>query len=325
MATRTSIGDVALTGSEIRAGVLNAETWPKIFEQNNKVWKNLGGCPLSEGQSGGDTCAGKLFNYFPTRRDAVLEWSDQLDTNTAHVAATKAKNATIDIASLPFLNHKELPNRPTLLAFEVTGHVMLGIIYKYNKVDPKGVVQTTTYIHILNPWNMNGSEQYLDVLVLLETKLGRKASNIIVVDVTADLEDRYETTINLQEDEKQGFCTLWVGIFANAVIPRLQELYAAVKDPTSTAIGQRQLNEKTLSIYAEVYHSLIEQREAIIAQSRQRFGEDYCSQPYSSAAAAAVNMATQAAVGKGGKRKHRRQTKRRPLFRRRRTMKRLLL
>jgi hypothetical protein len=314
---RPRVGDIPITGQEIREGILNPTTWPKIFEQNNEVWKRLGGCPLSEKKS--RECEDPKFNYFPTSKDAILEWSDLAAPDGGPVASSKAEGAVIDVAQLPYLSHRETKERPTLLAFEVTGHVMLGILY--NKAGGRG-----PEIHILNPWSMKESQQFKDVFELLKAKLGYGARKVIVVDVTSELEawvkrTKKETmTINFQVFEKQGFCTLWVGIFAGAVIPFLPMLDTSVKK--TTAISGTLLNNETLDMYYQVYDIIGKDWISRVKENIPGFNEERCT-PTASAAIAVVTLAANAAAQRrGGKRKYRRQTKRRPLFRKRWTMKR---
>ncbi len=293
------IGSVRITGRELREGVLDGETWPLIFEENNKAWKKLGGCELGKGRS---ACKNSTFNYFPTSHDAVIEWSEDEASTTKNVIATKAKDAVIDVARMPYLTHPETEKRPTLLAFEITGHVMLGVVY--------ALQSGRRAIHILNPWSLQGEASLLDVYALLRT-LGPFEKKIMIVDVVTELETRFGPTINLQEHEKVGFCTLWVGILAKAVIPRLGELQESIRQG---GIGDVQLSERTLMIYKDVYTGIIERWDAVLQESKAIFGEDKC--PTASAARAVLKLA------QAGKRKYRRQTKRRPVFRKKWTRKR---
>lgn len=301
---------------EIRAGIVNPSTWPKVFLENNKVWLSQGGCPLGIGVSKEQCKADAPFNFFPTSRDAVIEWSEEAASNIAHVASEKAEGATIDVARLPFLNHELTKLRPTLVAFEVTGHVMLGIIY--NHEGSKGPT-----IHILNPWSMTESQQFKDVFELINAKLGYEARKVIVVDVTAELEKKIKPKIiNFQAYEKQGFCTLWVGIFAWEAIPYLSRLHTSVADTIHTAVNpEQQLNESTLKLYEEIYNKIGTKWITEINKYIEKFKEFNCM-PTASAATAVVNLAILAgAARRGGKRKPRRQTKRKPLYRNRWTRK----
>lgn len=308
MSKTLDIGETRITRAELRAGILNAETWPKVFYENNKTWLKLGGCPLGVGMT--KWCNPKAaFNFFPTSQDAVLEWSEEGAADGSHVASSKAEGAVIDVAKLPFLNHKQTFLRPTLLAFEVTGHVMLGIVYQSGR-GPE--------IHILNPWSMTESQQLKDVYELINAKLGSTARKVIVVDVTNELEKRVKpSTINFQAFEKQGFCTLWVGIFARAVIPYLPELNESIKK--GGAIGDAVLNERTLRLYYTVYDTIGREWASNLSEAKQLFGEDYCM-PTAAAATAVTKLAIKSS--RAGKRKPRRQTRRRSLYRKAWTRKR---
>lgn len=302
-----TVGKIRITGKELREGILDAETWPLIFEQNDSVWEKLGGCPLGVGRS--KTCKDPKFNYFPAKHDAVIEWSEDAAPTRANVVATKAKDAVIDVARMPYLNHSETENRPTLLAFEITGHVMLGVVYP---------LKTGRAIHILNPWSLEGEDSLSDVYALLGT-LGPYQRKVVVVDVVTELTKRFGKIINLQEHEKVGFCTLWVGILAGGVIPRLSELHTSVQSDVRPSPDQ-QLNEQTLKIYGEIYRLIEDKWGVLLNKAKKEFNEGKC--PTTSAAIAALTLAQEAAKPVAGKRKPRRQTKRRSLFRRRWTMKR---
>lgn len=305
------IGNVRITGKEFREGMLDAETWPLIFQQNNERWKALGGCELSSRVS--KQCVNPIFNYFPTSKDAVIEWSEESASDVQNIAASKAEGAVIDVARMPYLNHPATKLRPTLLAFEITGHVMLGIVY--NHEGARG-----PEIHILNPWRLTSSKDSIsDVFTLVKESLKTASRNVIIVEVVSELEKKFKHEINLQEFEKQGFCTLWVGILARAVIPRLAELYDTVRDVTAVRGSEQQLNDKTLNIYNDVYSGIEQGWEAVINDAKETFGEDKCT-PTASAAKAAIELAKEAQ--KAGKRKAKRRTRRKSLYRSRWTKKR---
>jgi hypothetical protein len=309
---RKVVGKVPITGAELRAGILNGGTWPKIFEQNNEKWALLGGCELSTGKS--EECKNPTFNYFPTSKDAVIEWSEEAAPSHSSVAASKAQGAVIDVAKMPYLNHPATKLRPTLLAFEITGHVMLGIVYNY-----EGALGPT--IHILNPWRLTADKSSTsDVFTLVDTAMGKNARKVIIVDVVGELEEKFKYTINLQEFEKQGFCTLWVGILATAVIPRLTELQASVSNTKQLPGAGQQLNDATLNIYNQVYTGIEQEWMDIVKETKESFGEDVCT-PSTSAANAVYRMA-QEAQKKGGKRKAKRQTRRKRLYKSKWTKKR---
>lgn len=301
------IGKIRITGKELREGILEGETWTHIFAQNNEIWRRLGGCELGEGRS--SICRDPKFNYFPVSQDAVIEWSEDAASANPNVVATKAKDSVIDVARMPYLTHRETAKRPTLLAFEITGHVMLGVVYPLR--------EGNRAIHILNPWALEGENAMLDVYTLHDT-LSTFKRHVVVVDVVTELNKRFGTIINLQEYEKLGFCTLWVGILAGGVIPRLSDLQRTVQSARWTGSNQ-QLDETTLNIYNDIY-TLIEAKWSMkLASAKKEFNEGRC--PTTSAAMAALALAKEAAAPIAGKRKHRRQTKRMPLFRKRWTRK----
>ena len=310
--SRMMVGNVVITTAELREGVLGGNTWVKLFQQNDRVWKDMGGCPLGIGES--EKCpATTPFNYFPTQFNAILEVSEETASNTPNVVAERGKNAVIEVAKLPFLTHEETFKRPTLMVFEITGHVMLSVIYP---LEGGGRA-----IHILNPWSLTGEAPLKDVYDLLKT-LKRYERNVVVVDVVTELERRFKQQINLQEDERIGFCTLWVGILAAAVIPHLSALKESVANLKEVSGSKQQLNETTLKIYNDIYTKLKTQREKILNQAKSQYGETSCT-PTTSAAIAALTLAQLTVPAtSGGKRKYRRQTKRKPLFRRRWTSKR---
>jgi hypothetical protein len=306
------VGKVPITMARIREGVLNGDTWVAIFQQNNEVWKSLGGCPLGVGTSSECDPEKVMFNFFPTSLDAEIEWSEETESGDGHVAADPAPGAVVKVAKMPFLKHPETFKRPTLLAFEVTGHVMLGILYNY-----KGA--RGPQLHIVNPWSLKESQQLKDVYVLLETTLKKHARNVIVIDVADEIQKtRDPKVINLQEDEKIGFCTLWVGILAGRLIPHLPNLQVAVGEGPEGG----QLNLAALQIYKEVYTNLQDELTALVESSRGNYGEGKCV-PWAATAMAVKQLADRAAQAKlGGKRKYKRQTKRKPLYRRTWTKKR---
>ena len=302
-----TVGDIRITGKEFREGIIDAGTWPLIFEQNNARWKALGGCELSSGVSG--TCASATFNYFPTSKDAVIEWSDTTESTAKNVVASKAKGAVIDVARMPYLNHPQTFKRPTLLAFEVTGHVMLGIVY--NHEGGRG-----PEIHILNPWSLlEDKESVTDVFTLVKEALKSAGRKVIIVDVVGELNKKYGKEINLQQHEKVGFCTLWVGILAKGVIPYLPQLHNAVKNVKAVVGSDQQLNDETLKMYDKVYTDIETRWDTILREAKKTFGEDVCP-PTASAAEAVFKLA------RAGKRKSRRQTQRKSLYRSRWTKKR---
>jgi hypothetical protein len=292
------VGDVRITGKELREGILGADTWPLIFEQNDAKWKSLGGLELRSVGPTAPPTGTPTFNYFPRSEDAVIEWSEETSTAGRNVSAAVAEGAVIDVATMPYLNRPETYERPTLLSFEITGHVMLGIVYQ-TKRGPE--------IHILNPWDLfSNAESAKDVFRLLLESLGPSARNVIVVDVVAELERKYKRTINLQEFEKMGFCTLWVGILARGAIPYLGQLQDSIRNVGLRPGADQTLNDQTLALYSQIYTGIETRWSDVLADAKRTFGEDKCP-PTASAATAAVTLAREAMSG--GKRKYIRRRK----------------
>lgn len=313
-----TVGKKLITRAELRAGILNAETWPEVFLENNKTWLKLGGCPLGIGASRMPQCESATFNFYPTSKDAVIEYSVLNESDEGHVASSVAEGAEVEVAKMPFLGHSEMALRPTLVAFEVTGHVMLGVLIR----TARGVE-----IHILNPWSMSESQQLKDVFTLTDLKLKTKARRVLIIDVAGEVEKYRESItgkpseINLQKYEKLGFCTLWVGVIAGQLISQdLRNLQAAISGGTMV---NSSLSKAALDFYQEAYTKLELKLYDTMLGIAKTTGEMSTCMPTAAAARAIYEMAHQAAsaAGTGGKRKPRRQTKRRPLFRRRWTRK----
>jgi len=180
---------------------------------------------------------------------------------------------------------------------------MLGILYNYPGArGPE--------LHILNPWSLINSQQSKDVYVLIDTVLKKHARNVVVVDVAHEIQTRQGKTINLQEDEKVGFCTLWVGILAGRIIPDLPKLQMELGKQ-----GSGQLSGPALQIYDRVYTNLQKDLSTMVKASRQTYGEAV-STPTAATAMAVTELAKAAFLQAklGGKRKSKLQTRRR-LFR----------
>jgi hypothetical protein len=157
------------------------------------------------------------------------------------------------------------------------------------------------------------------VFALLKESLKTASRNVIIVDIVGELENKFKDEINLQEFEKKGFCTLWVGILARGVIPRLKELQVAVSDTKAVRGSKQQLNDATLNIYNQVYTDIETRWMDVVMEAKSTFGEDVCT-PSASAAKAAYVLAKKAQ--EAGKRKAKRQTRRKRLYKSKWTKKR---
>lgn len=282
-------GTVLIPRANIRAGILGETIWPKVFEENSEIWKRLGGCEITPKTP---ACpSSSLFNYFPYAQDAVLEYPEAEGVHN-HTIAVDATKEPIE-KRFPYLRRTQIKLRPTLLMFEVSGHVMLGV-YFGNKKRPE--------LHILNPWSIHGTQQERDVFTLQESAKAR----IAVVDVVGRVEEQYGTEIDLQSGEKIGYCTLWVGILASEVIKRMRDINAAVlgdKGTIAPGIG-------ALEIYKEIYSGLAAKKAGIEAQVKARLGPIFdCTDM--AAAMAVLQLATEAAAV-AGKRRTLRKRKRSP-------------
>lgn len=292
------IGNVIVTRSELRLGILSTDTWPKLFEENSALWKRLGGCEISSDDE--PMCDPKAtFNFFPSSRDAILDYPDQpaSESQAKHVVGSFQTDVAPDTLEFPSLKPSALSARPTLLVFEVSGHVML-TIYFGNKRTGK------PELHILNPWPMKGSQQFKDVYTLQEfTK-----SRITVVDIAQRLGEVYGMDVDLQENEKLGYCTLWVGILARNAIQRISELSSAVVNDRGTLAP----GAAALAIYRDIYRDLAQNKKAIETTIRTQLRGLDCKDM---AAAIAVLQLAVKSSKRGGrktyrKRKRSRRTKR---------------
>jgi hypothetical protein len=208
----------------------------------------------------------------------------------SHVASTHGPQSKIEVAKLPYLNRSAIKERPSFLIFDVTGHVIF-TIYFGNISRPE--------LHILNPWNLMEGNPVLfkDIYDLLDLKLKYKARKIAVIDVVAELEKKgYKKSINLQEYEKEGFCTLWVGVLASKVIPLLGK-------------------PLTLDVYwNQVYKPLLDE----IEEDQKKMKEKIPGINLKTVASAST--VSRLATGKGRKRKHLAKTKRKRVKWTRRTV-----
>lgn len=138
---------------------------------------------------------------------------------------------------------------------------------------------------------------FKDIYDLLDLKLKYKARKIAVIDVVAELEKKgYKKSINLQEYEKEGFCTLWVGVLASKVIPLLGK-------------------PLTLDVYwNQVYKPLLDE----IEEDQKKMKEKIPGINLKTVASAST--VSRLATGKGRKRKHLAKTKRKRVKWTRRTV-----
>ena len=318
MSAGVDVGTFKIPASNFRIGIVDPRHYEDIFSGNTLFWSEKGGCALGIGMSKGCEEAGTAFNFFTFDRNPMIEWSDVDDDIQHNTIGTVAKGAKVEVAKLPYLAHSETRKRPTLLMFEVTGHVMLAIYFN-------GTKRGST-LHILNPWPIGNTQQLLDVYTLFGKALGYLgAKNVEIIDVAGDVEKYTQSLaktgnvsiINLQDNERVGFCTLWVGILASAVLRAkapdgshpmtfLDRQVKSGADP----IGTYQLNQALLDFYFNVYWTLMDRRNAIIKDAKKVFGEDKCF-PASAAHAVATMLKESVSGGKrmGGRRTYRRKSK----------------
>lgn len=286
---------------EQREGIIN--DWDSVLETTIQSWGTKGGCQLTRKES----CeGGYLFNYWPPEVNPIIELEELEDDDTSgtHVAADRAPDAPVEFAVLPYLRRTAVTLRPSLMAFTVTGHVMFGIYY--------GMLKRPE-LHILNPWSLleknetTGATQLRDVYKLFEEKLKGTARKVAYIDVANEVEKENRMYINLQENERVGFCTLWVPIIGNAVIEKIKELETAVKKGTP---GGKQLNAESIAIYKSIYDSLQKSLTEKMNAEKEAYPVKYEDIEHLSAAKAVVALYRKA-VGlapKGGKRKSKRRT-----------------
>ena len=295
--SRVRVHGATILGQELRQGIIQPESYDKLFVGNTDAWRTLGGCPLGSRES--VICDEEnTFNFFGAGANPEIEWSDVDDTVVQNTIGTVGEGAEIRIAKLPYLAHPQTFKRPTLFMFSVTGHVMLAVYFN-------GVGRGSE-LHILNPWPLKfGMQQFNDVYTLLKTIIP-KDRGIRIVDI-ADQVQIYakslagkEVPINLQENERLGFCTLWVGILATALLttkPRKSgsKIMSVLQNQVVNAkhAAGYQLSPIALDIYYTVYTNLIREREELIKQATATFGPDSCE---ATAAFAATQMAKRAAV-----------------------------
>jgi hypothetical protein len=169
-------------------------------------------------------------------------------------------------------------------------------------------------LHILNPWSLTGSTQHLDVYDLVALSSKPLARQILYVDVAGELNKIFKKDYNLQEKERVGFCTLWVGILAAAVIPHLPDLQAALTRPAAAASGV--LSMEAAAIYKDsVYQPLQEQLDALIDATEKEFPNLQCR--YLASAKAVGDLAA-TAQGAGKRKRNRRTYRKKSTWRQRR-------
>lgn len=300
MSRGTAVGDLRVPQSALRLGIIDPRLYDNLFFSNFQLWvTKYNACPLSRGVSG--DCSTSTFNVFPPEKNPMIEWSDVDDSTGNHTLGEVGEGAVLDVAVLPYMKHRELASRPTLMMFLVTGHVMAAIYF---------VTERGGELHLLNPWPLGIEQQLRDVYSLLEARLPA-ARKITIVDVASQVQSYLTSkigaavSIDLQANEKLGFCTLWVGIISQAVLttgeaPMTFLQSEVTKSPP--AVGY-QLSQNALDFYARVYDRLHVEKAALVKEASKAF-LDRC--PQGSAAVAVVNLAAKAA--RGGKRIRRRRT-----------------
>lgn len=278
--------------------------WWAVLGATVARWKTRGGCEITREER---SCVegSHLFNYWGVDDNPIIEFEESPTDGKTHVVAERAVAAPIEFAYLPFLGRTAIKLRPSLFAFAVTGHVMLGIYY--------GMLPRPE-LHILNPWPLIANDkseiQLQDLYALFGAKSPKMAGKIAYIDVAHEL-SMPDIYINLQEDERIGFCTLWVAIIADKVIPKLPLLTEAIQEEGAAAGSQ--LSMKTKDIYKKIYERLQSElaagKEEVIA-AYPNTGDDITNL----AAAKAVIAMYKKALGKGGKRTlHRRTFRKRTL------------
>ena len=295
--------------NELRNGILRYETWEKVFKLNVKTWKAKGGYQLDGKEPATGT---ETFNFWSAANNAQIDF-EELDPAEAgdFVGAERADGAEIEYSRLPYFERTQVKKRPSLLMFEVTGHVMIAIYF-----GNLGKGEGRRELHILNPWPLKGSTQLKDVYALFDLKMPAKARTILVADVADEVQSISKGEINLQQHEKQGFCTLWVGIIAARAIQIMKELSETVdaNRSTPTVSGVLALPVKTL--YKTKVYNVLQQK---LDENMRRIAEELpmVSCQYLASAQATESMAEEA-LGKGGKRTVGRRTRKKiPKWKRR--------
>jgi hypothetical protein len=295
---------------EERRGIIS--DWEPVLKTTIHDWSTKGGCQLTRKES----CEGKyLFNYWPAEVNPIIELEELEDDDMSgtHVAADRAPDAPVEYAELPYLKRTAVTLRPSLMAFTVTGHVMLGIYY--------GMLKRPE-LHILNPWSLleknetTGATQLRDVYKLFEEKLKGEARKVAYIDVANEVEKENRMYINLQENERVGFCTLWVPIMADAVIPKLPALTTAMTSGPATS----GLKPSVKALYTEIYKTLQTELTTGMEDVKDAYPLKSVDITNLAAAKAVVDLYRKA-VGlpaKAGKRKSKRRTyRKKPTWRQR--------
>jgi hypothetical protein len=287
--------------SDLRVGILAPEKWDLVFKANIDAWKRKGGYQLDgiRGPKGTE-----LFNFWAFDKNARIDFPEGKGDGAEHVIGDRDLDAEVEYFHFPYLRRTEVLNRPSLIVFEVTGHVMLGI-YFGNLKRPQ--------LHILNPWPLKlASTQFLDTYEVVMQSSKKLAREILYVDVAGELQTIFGKEYNLQEKERVGFCTLWVGIMASAVIPHLKEIHETL---VGHSAASSVLTMRTAKIYRDkVYEPLELQLNAIIDATLKEFPGLKCE--YLAAARAIGDLAATAI--RAGKRKSKRRTyRKKPTWRQR--------
>lgn len=292
---------------DLRRGILEPDTWERILRATIRSW-NKRGCLLEKSKTSKTCSQSALFNYWSAEQTARIDFVEKPAEPGQAISADRERDAPIELKQLPYLNRTAVIERPSFLIFEVTGHVMFGI-YFGNLKKPDGSLKRPE-LHILNPWNLTKTKQLEDVYILFEKTLKFKpGKDIVYIDVVNELESALgDVMINLQENERIGFCTLWAGIIANQVIQILPELTRAVELPPAPA-SQLSKAARTL-YYTKVYEPLIGALDTKKKDVERRLPE--LNDVSYLAAAEAVAELSQATF-KGGKRTAGRRTYRKKL------------
>lgn len=286
----SSIPRLPVGRSDLRIGILAPESWEAVCNQNIKTWEKLGGYEVGGPEKPSES---SLFNFWTVNESARIDFPEGKGEGVSHVIGDRDIDAEAEYFRFPYLGRTEIRNRPSFIVFEVTGHVMLGI-YFGNLGRPQ--------LHILNPWPLNlGVTQFLDAYDVVAKSSKKLARKILYVDVAGELEKIFPdmVPINLQKDERVGFCTLWVGIMASKVAPILPQLTVAASKDAGSRSGVLSNEAATLyrdNVYAPLKSTLDAVVEATMKESPSLGREG------ATAIAVGDLAASAATTGKGGKR-----------------------
>lgn len=286
--------DVCPVGkSDRRIGILDPNTWEAVLKANVESWKRKGGYQVDGKTPPKGT---ELFNFWSVDQTARIDYPEAVGEEGAeHVFGTRDLDAEVEFLRFPYLRRTEVQKRPSFIVFEVTGHVMFGI-YFGNLQRPQ--------LHLLNPWPLHlGKIQLIDAYDVISKSSEKLSFKIAIVDVAGELEKIKKVSYNLQENERVGFCTLWVGIFAAKTIGIVGGLTDAEKGAASVS-GSGVLTESAANLYNEIYSSLQTTLNALVAANMK----ESPLLGLQGATANAVADLAQSALSSGGKRIRRRRT-----------------